>query len=103
LAKELLKGKTVFTEEEWARFGIRDLRSNHFIEAGGSYYKPAGAIEDAIYRPWREKSKDWLEALSRGEEIADFREARAFIVKCGEAQLHALKSVEQSVRREAGV
>ena len=32
----------------------------------------------------------------------DFRDARTFIVKCGEAQLHAVKSVDASMKREAG-
>ena len=36
------------------------------------------------------------------EKDYDFREARAFIVKCGEAQLHAIKSVDASMKREAG-
>jgi ankyrin repeat protein/Ca2+-binding EF-hand superfamily protein len=38
---DALTRKMEFTSEEWNSFGIRDLRYYDFIEAGGSYFKPA--------------------------------------------------------------
>ena len=37
---EALSCKTEFTKQEWAMFGIRDLRNDDWIKAGESYYKP---------------------------------------------------------------
>jgi hypothetical protein len=31
-----------FSRKEWAEFGISDLSMDHFIQVGGSYWKPAG-------------------------------------------------------------
>ncbi len=41
LAEELTK-KTEFTKKEWESFGIKDLRPDHFIKSGNSYFQPAG-------------------------------------------------------------
>ena len=34
-----------FTEDEWREFGIARLRSDHFIKAGTSYFRPSGQDE----------------------------------------------------------
>ena len=77
---------------------------------------PQVAIDDAISRPWREneKTKAWREALKSGflldtnmesseRNQALYRDAKVFIVRCGENQLRAIKSLEQSIIREAGM
>ena len=38
---EALKSKAEFTHHEWEVFGIKDVRDEHFIKAGGMYFKPA--------------------------------------------------------------
>jgi len=43
-----LKNKTEFTQQEWAAFGLSDLRSDDFIEADGSYFRPSAAT---FFRP----------------------------------------------------
>ena len=37
-----LASKTEFLPDEWASFGVRDLRMNHYVEAGSCYFQPAG-------------------------------------------------------------
>ena len=37
-----LKGKTVFSEEEWLEFGIQGLKADHYIKSGSCFYKPLG-------------------------------------------------------------
>ena len=32
-----------FTQQEWDAFGIHKLRTNHFVQSGGRYFKPAEA------------------------------------------------------------
>jgi hypothetical protein len=39
---EALRSKTEFTKQEWEAFGIKDLRTDHFIKSGDSYLQPAG-------------------------------------------------------------
>ena len=46
LAAALEEGRTDFTQKEWDAFGIRNLRSDHFIKAGGSYF--ATAVEKPV-------------------------------------------------------
>lgn len=38
---EALRSKTEFTKEEWDAFGIKDLRTDHVIKSGDSYFQPA--------------------------------------------------------------
>ena len=38
---EALRSKTEFTKQEWEVFGIKDLRTDHFIKSGHSYFQPA--------------------------------------------------------------
>ena len=38
---EALKDQSKFTQEEWAAFGIKDLRMSDCIKAGDKYFKPA--------------------------------------------------------------
>ena len=45
----LLKGKTEFSEDEWASCGIGDLRSDDFIKADDCYFKPAAVGEHALF------------------------------------------------------
>ena len=40
LADALKKKETAFTQQEWEAFGITDLRFDHFIKSGDSYFKP---------------------------------------------------------------
>ncbi len=42
---EALSRKTEFTKQEWDAFGIRDLRIDHFVLSGDSYFKPVDASE----------------------------------------------------------
>ena len=37
---ETLMSKTGFTQQEWDAFGITDLRMDHFVKVGESYFKP---------------------------------------------------------------
>jgi hypothetical protein len=37
-----LRSKTEFTKQEWEAFGIKDLRTDHFIKSGDLYFQPAG-------------------------------------------------------------
>ena len=37
---EALQKRTEFTQQEWDAFGIKDLREDHFIKSGNSYFKP---------------------------------------------------------------
>ena len=37
---EALQKKTEFTQQEWDAFGIKDLREDHIIKSGNSYFKP---------------------------------------------------------------
>ena len=39
LAKALTR-KTIFTQQEWEKFDIKDLREDHHVQSGGSYFKP---------------------------------------------------------------
>ena len=52
---EALKSKTVFTQQEWEAFGIKDLRPEHIIYSGYSYFQPAvtGVFSDVngVYHP----------------------------------------------------
>ena len=41
---EALKSKTEFTEQEWDAFGVQDLHVDHFVESGGSCFKPAAFV-----------------------------------------------------------
>ena len=41
LTEALGNGFTTFTQEEWDKFGIRDLRMEHYVHAHGSYFVPA--------------------------------------------------------------
>ena len=38
---EALRSKAEFTKQEWEAFGIKDLRTDHFIKSGDSYFQPA--------------------------------------------------------------
>jgi hypothetical protein len=38
-------GKIELTKQEWEAFGIKDLRTNHFIKSGDSYFQPVGSKE----------------------------------------------------------
>ena len=38
---EMLRSKTEFTELEWEEFGIKDLRIEHVIKSGDTYFQPA--------------------------------------------------------------
>ena len=38
---EALTHTTNFTRQEWENFSIKDLLVNHFVQAGGCYFKPA--------------------------------------------------------------
>jgi hypothetical protein len=40
-----------FTKEDLDKFGITDLRSTDFIEAGGSYFKPLASPADVLANP----------------------------------------------------
>jgi ankyrin repeat protein len=40
-----------FTKENWDIFGITDLRSTDFIEAGGSYFKPIASTAQILENP----------------------------------------------------
>ena len=40
LAQALARNKTEFTQEEWDAFCIKDLRMDHFVKAGGSFFVP---------------------------------------------------------------
>jgi hypothetical protein len=37
---EALRSKTEFTKQEWEAFSIKDLRTDHFIKSGDSYFEP---------------------------------------------------------------
>jgi len=41
--REALKAKTEFSRQEWDRFGITNLRKNHFVKRGDNYFKPAAS------------------------------------------------------------
>ena len=51
LAKKLPQ-KTEFTQEEWDKFGIKDLDNHNFIEAGGAYFQPAMPGVDELGKIW---------------------------------------------------
>ena len=38
--EDALKHQTEFQEEEWAEFGIKNLRKDHFILSGGLFFQP---------------------------------------------------------------
>jgi hypothetical protein len=40
-----LERTTEFTQQEWSAFGVGDLRPDHFIQAGGSYFRPRGSAD----------------------------------------------------------
>ena len=40
-----------FTKEDLDKFGITDLRSTDFIEAGGSYFKPLASTAEILANP----------------------------------------------------
>ncbi len=40
LATAIVQGRTRFSTAEWARFGVQGLRPDHFLNAGGRFYKP---------------------------------------------------------------
>jgi hypothetical protein len=48
LASGLTK-RTEFTREEWDAFGIKDLRMEHFIKSGPSYFQPAAGYGSELY------------------------------------------------------
>ena len=50
LQKKNKNGKVEFTKEEWASFGIDELRADHFIQSGNTYFIPDG-IKKYYFRP----------------------------------------------------
>jgi hypothetical protein len=46
-----LKGKTAFTAQEWAAFGIKFLNTHAFIKAGDAYFQPVGLAGDGSDAP----------------------------------------------------
>jgi hypothetical protein len=45
-----LASTTTFTQEEWDAFGVTDLRRDHFIKSGESYFQPAADHSMSIKR-----------------------------------------------------
>eukprot|EP00966_Prymnesium_polylepis_P051360 1188618-Prymnesium_polylepis.2 len=41
---EALQSRTEFTLDEWAKFGINQLKGEEFIKSGANYFRPAGPI-----------------------------------------------------------
>jgi hypothetical protein len=39
-----------FTEQEWVLLGIKDLRMDDFVKAGGFYFRPVGAVQEPAAR-----------------------------------------------------
>ncbi len=70
LAKELAEGKTDFTEKEWARFGINELRPDDFI-TGGDFFKPAPKGEQELDPSIKteEELQKFLQTLRRSGAI----------------------------------
>jgi hypothetical protein len=61
-----LVNKTEFTQQEWASFGIRDVRDDHFVRSGDQYFKPVGNIGMSL-----KQDKDGnvvVEAIWRGSK-----------------------------------
>ena len=80
------------------------LPLTHWMRQDLDPVESSAAIDEEVAIPWRKKSKEWLDALESGNPTpAHIKDAKAFIVKCGEKQLHAIKSLEQSAKREAGL
>ena len=47
LVEALGRGFTEFTDDEWERFGIEDLRMDHYVSSRGSFYVPS-AVYNAV-------------------------------------------------------
>ena len=45
LARALLR-KTEFTQQEWEKMDIRNLRMDHFVKSGNSYFTPADTVSN---------------------------------------------------------
>ena len=45
LARALMH-KTEFTQQEWEKFGIKDLRMHHFVASGNTYFEPATSTRE---------------------------------------------------------
>ena len=41
---DALRGKNDFSQAEWDEFNVKDLRFDHFIQAGASYFQPAAKV-----------------------------------------------------------
>merc|ERR1712216_902301 len=82
LAKALAS-KTEFTTKEWDAFGIKDLLSEAFVNAGGAYFVPANVVPDVA-----ELALEAVHKLGIGqkpgiegakEEESDFRKLKLII------------------------
>jgi len=80
---QALSNKTEFTKIQWEAFGIRDLRTDDFIESSGTYYTPAVTHWMSTQLDLEQKGHDLRLQLdrcrstvlvnSKGEVVADDR------------------------------
>jgi len=89
-----------FTKEDLDKFGITDLRSTDFIEAGGSYFKPLASTAEILANP------ALAEALLQKTEFTQ-QEWDAFVVdglrmhhfvKSGDSFFHPAGETQPDVR-----
>ena len=71
----LLQSRTAFTREEWDVFGIKDLRTEHFIKSGTSYFRPDVPTADV------DSAQQFAECFGQASHVLTFEDAKAFLMR----------------------
>ena len=70
LARALMH-KTEFTQQEWEKFGIKDLRMHHFVASGNTYFEPAAtSISESCHYVFSTVARKLVSSQSAVREAA---------------------------------